>query len=69
MTASFPLLPKAARTSSRSTAWLLYCEGDETLEQAAQKSCGCSIPGGSQGQASCGPGQPGGKCPCPWQDL
>ena len=30
-----------------------------TLEQIAQGGCGCSIPGGIQGQAGCGPGQPG----------
>ena len=29
------------------------------LEKAAQKGCGCSIPGGVQGQVGCGPGQPG----------
>jgi len=30
-----------------------------TLEQIAQRSCGCPIPGGIQGQAGCGSGQPG----------
>ena len=29
------------------------------LEQAAQRSCGCFVPGGAQGQVGCGPGQPG----------
>jgi len=29
------------------------------LEQVAQEDCGCSIPGGIQGQAGCGSGQPG----------
>jgi len=29
------------------------------LEQAAWRGCGCSIPGGVQGQAGWGPGQPG----------
>ena len=29
------------------------------LEQAVQRACGCSIPGGVQGQAGWGPGQPG----------
>jgi len=29
------------------------------LEQVAQIDCGCSIPGGLQGQAGWGPGQPG----------
>ena len=28
-------------------------------EQVAQQSCGCPIPGGIQGQAGCGSGQPG----------
>ena len=30
-----------------------------TLEQVAQGGCGCRIPGGIQGQAGCGSGQPG----------
>ena len=34
-------------------------EGVDTLEQVAQGGCGCSIPGGIQGQAGCGSGQPG----------
>jgi len=29
------------------------------LEQVAQGGCGCPIPGGIQGQAGCGAGQPG----------
>ena len=29
-----------------------------TLEQVAQGGCGCPIPGGIQGQAGCGSGQP-----------
>jgi len=29
------------------------------LEQVAQRDCGCPIPGGIQGQAGCGFGQPG----------
>jgi len=28
------------------------------LEQAAQRSCGCLVPGGVQGQVGWGPGQP-----------
>jgi len=28
-------------------------------EQVAQGGCGCPIPGGTQGQAGCGSGQPG----------
>ena len=31
----------------------------ETLEQVARGGCGCPIPGGIQGQAGCGSGQPG----------
>jgi len=30
-----------------------------TLEQIAQEGCGCPIPGGIQGKAGCGSGQPG----------
>jgi len=33
--------------------------GDDTLEQVAQRSGGCLVPGGIQGQAGCGSGQPG----------
>ena len=29
------------------------------LEQAAQRGCGCPVPGGVQGQVGWGPGQPG----------
>ena len=29
------------------------------LEQAVQRGCGCLVPGGVQGQAGWGPGQPG----------
>ena len=29
----------------------------ETLMQAAQRSCGCPLPGGTQDQIGCGPGQ------------
>jgi len=29
------------------------------LEQAAQRGCGCPIPGGVQGQVGWGPGLPG----------
>ena len=38
---------------------VLYCESGEVLEQAAQRGCGCPIPGGVQGQVGWGPGQPG----------
>ena len=31
----------------------------ETLEQVARGGCGCPIPGGIQGHAGCGSGQPG----------
>ena len=36
-----------------------HTEGGDTLEQVAQGGCGCPIPGGNQGQAGCGSGQPG----------
>jgi len=29
---------------------ILYSEGGEALAQVAQRSCGCPIPGGPQGQ-------------------
>ena len=37
----------------------LYYESGEVLEQAAHRGCGCPVPGGVQGQAGWGPGQPG----------
>jgi len=33
--------------------------GGDTLERVAQGGCGCPIPGGIEGQAGCGSGQPG----------
>ena len=36
-----------------------FTEGGDALEQVAQGGCGCPIPGGIQGQAGCGSGQPG----------
>ena len=38
---------------------VLYQESGRVLEQAAQSSCGCPIPGGFQCQNAWGPGQPG----------
>ena len=38
---------------------VLYCESGEVLERAAQRGCGCPVPGGVQGQVGWGPGQPG----------
>ena len=38
---------------------VLYYESGEVLEQAAQRACGCPVPGGVQGQVGWGPGQPG----------
>mgnify|MGYP001854840137 CR=1 FL=1 len=35
-----------------------FTENGEVLEQAAPRGCGCSFPGGVQGQVGCGPGQP-----------
>jgi len=37
---------------------LYYRESDEVLEQAAQRGCECSIPGGVQDQVGWSPGQP-----------
>ena len=31
----------------------------EVLKQAAQRGCGCPVPGGVQAQVGWGPGQPG----------
>ena len=38
---------------------MIVKEGGDALEQAAQRGCGCSIPGGAQDQAGHGPKQPG----------
>lgn len=38
---------------------VLFYESGEVLAQAAQRGCGCPIPGGVQGQVGWGPGQPG----------
>ena len=38
---------------------ILYCEGGETPEQVAQRSCGCPIPGSVQGQVGWGFEEPG----------
>ena len=38
---------------------ILYCEGGEALEQVAQRSCGCPVPGSVQGQVGRGFEQPG----------
>jgi len=35
-----------------------FTQGGDALEQVAQGGCGCPIPGGIQGQAGCGSGQP-----------
>ena len=43
----------------RYQAEILYCEGGETLEQVAQRGCGCPLPGGLQGQPGWGFEQPG----------
>ena len=36
-----------------------HTDGGDALEQVVQGGCGCPIPGGIQGQAGCGSGQPG----------
>ena len=38
---------------------MFFTESGEVLEQAAQRGCGCPVPGGVQGQVGWGPGQPG----------
>ena len=43
--------------------WILggsfsHTEGGDTLEQVAQRGCGCPIPGGIQGKAGCDSEQP-----------
>ena len=43
----------------RSKEEILPCEGGEALAQAAQRSCGCPLPGRVQGQVGWGFGQPG----------
>ena len=42
-------------------SWIsvLNSESTEVLEQAAQRGCGCPVPGGVQGQVGWGLGQPG----------
>ena len=37
---------------------VLHCEGGEALEQVAQRSCGCPLPGSVQGQVGWGFEQP-----------
>ena len=37
----------------------LFQESGEVLEQAAQRGCGCPVPGGVHGQVGWGPGQAG----------
>ena len=38
---------------------VFHTKGGDTMEQVAQGSCGWPIPGGTEGQAGCGSGQPG----------
>jgi len=30
-----------------------YCEGGKALDEVAQRSCGCPLPGSIQGQVGC----------------
>jgi len=63
------LVPVAGYTNARNMEQQLCClgllegvlhsGGGDAQEQAAQGGCGCPIPGGIQGQAGCGSGQPG----------
>lgn len=43
------------------------CVGGEALEQVAQRSCVCPIPGSVGGQVRCGFEQPGGRCTSAWK--
>ena len=47
---------------------ILYCEGGEALEQVAQRSCACPIPGSVQGGVGWTTWSSG-RWPCPWQEL
>jgi len=38
---------------------IFHTDGGDALERVAQGGGGCPIPGGIQGQAGCGSGQPG----------
>jgi len=49
----------AASTYSHWTYGLSYYESGKVLEQAAQRGCGCPVPGGVQGQVGWSTGQPG----------
>jgi len=48
---------------------ILYSEGVEALEQAAQRSCGRPLPGSVPGQVVTGLWAVWSRrrCPCPWQ--
>ena len=46
-------------TLTRYQEEILPCEGGETLEQVAQRGCGCPLPGSIQGQAGWDCEQPG----------
>ena len=58
-----PVRPRKTQLNALSTCTIRegfkYTGGGDTLEQVAQGGCGCPIPGGIQGQAGCGSGQPG----------
>jgi len=45
-------------TQTRYKEEFLYNEGGETLEQVAQRSCGCPFPGSVQGKVGWGSEQP-----------
>ena len=40
--------------SSVLTQRTCYCQSDRALEQAAQRGCGVTVPGGIQGKGGCG---------------
>jgi len=59
----FKSLKKDLKTKMPLVNWrkeeVFYTEDGDTLEQVAQGGSGCPIPGGIQGPAGCGSGQPG----------
>ena len=53
-----PQIGMDPQRSSSPESNFIHWEGDEVLEQVAQRHCGCSIPGDVQGQVGWGSGQP-----------
>ena len=57
------ILSSSEKGLDRMSGEVLYRDTVEVLEQAAQRGCGLSVPGGAQDQVGWGPGQPG-RRPC-----